>query len=152
RRKRMVSPGNAPATNAVLPPRTTPSPSCVREATVAVSSGAGADAGAFFAEAEPFTPRPSRRTIPRAQEFREVRLGAGAQQRPHPLHLLGVTFACEPASHQLESQVDEISVENVRLAVAPDPLQVSGKIRLPHPGAGESQLSRQAQQVGHTLQ
>ena len=30
RRKRMRSPGSAPATKAVLPPRTTPSPSCVR--------------------------------------------------------------------------------------------------------------------------
>ena len=41
RRKRMRSPGSAPATKTVLPPCTTPSPSCVRLVTRPVSSGGG---------------------------------------------------------------------------------------------------------------
>src|SRR6185312_11561507 len=109
----MVSPGSAPATNAVLPARTTPSPSCVRAATLPTSSSPG------------------------MQEFREMGLLAGAQQVSHLLHLLRVALGSEAPAHEIEAQIHQVGVEDVRLAIAANAHQITRQPFSPDLRAGE---------------
>src|SRR5213075_1038685 len=84
--------------------------------------------------------------LPERQELLPVRLvllfHEPAQQRALALVLL----AGERAAHQLEAQIEEISVGAVGLAVVADRADFAAPVRLPDTGAADAQLAGKARQ------
>src|SRR5882724_8805729 len=93
-----------------------------------------------------------RRTLPGLQEFRQMRLLARAQQRLYALDFLCVALARETCAHELETQVDEVGIEYVRLAILAYADEITCPVGIPDLRAGEAHLARQSEQAGRVGQ
>src|SRR3954466_11536186 len=124
------SPGSAPSTNTTLPSgrRATPCASMSSDSICSQPSGCGAGVSLSLISRL----SQARRSRPGGQVFLPVRLVVrqAAERVPQEGDLLGVLGLGEAAAHLLEAAVHQIRVHHVRLAVAPDVLQLPAQVGL----------------------
>src|SRR6056297_80852 len=145
RRKRTRSPARAPSTNTFLPGTSAmPRPSWVMPRMPA-SSGSRC----FFAMSQASAPVGA---IPGLEELREVRLPALAEGPSHPLVFLLEIGRRHAAAHELEAQIDQVGVDDVRLAVIAYARDVARLPRAPDLVAAHAELAGESEHHGNVVQ
>ena len=90
--------------------------------------------------------RPLLRSVgPVREKFLPVRLAAAGECRANVLAPCGVLFGGHRATHRLKAQEDEVSVDDVGLAIVPDIVEPAGLECVPDLRAVHAELARQAQ-------